>query len=150
VRGEVTIRCDDRERFAPGARFHTAAGDALVVATVKPYRDRGVIVGFSGVHDRAGAEALRGAELSQRRTDRPALLDGEFWLEDLIGLTAVDTSGVALGTVTAVEVGGQDRLVVTVASGEEVLVPFVDDLVGDPDEGRIVIDPPPGLFPGEA
>jgi ribosomal 30S subunit maturation factor RimM len=51
-----------------------------------------------------------------------------------------------LGEVTGVELGGQDRLVVTTPTGAEVLVPFVADLVGDPEGGRIRIDPPAGLF----
>jgi len=54
-----------------------------------------------------------------------------------------------LGQVTRVVVGMlQDRLVVTTPSGTEVEVPFVEEIVADPVGGRIVIDPPEGLFPG--
>jgi len=42
----------------------------------------------------------------------------------------------------------QDRLVVSTPSGAEVEVPFVEEIVADPAEGRIVIDPPEGLFQG--
>jgi hypothetical protein len=38
--------------------------------------------------------------------------------------------------------------VVATPTGEEVQVPFVEEIVGDPEGGRIVIDAPQGLFPG--
>ena len=111
-----------------------------------PYRDRGLVVGFEGIATRPDAEALRGVSLTIERAERRDLEPGEFWPDDLIGLTAVDPSGGTLGTVADVEIAGQDRLVVTTPDGRAVLVPFVSDLVADPEEGRIVIDAPPGLF----
>jgi 16S rRNA processing protein RimM len=66
-----------------------------------------------------------------------------------VGLEAVTPAGVVLGRVAEVITGGfQDRLVVITAPGDEVLVPFVEEIVGDPQAGRIVIDAPEGLFPG--
>jgi 16S rRNA processing protein RimM len=144
----VLLATDDPGRFTPGARFTTDDGRVLVVASVAPYRDSGLIVGFVGIRDRSTAEELRGALLTIRAVERRPLEPGEFWPEDLVGLEAVDSSGVVLGRVTGVELGtAQDRIVVTVPEGDEVLVPFVAAIVGDPSGGRIVIDAPAGLFP---
>jgi 16S rRNA processing protein RimM len=135
---------DDPRRFESGSILW-AEDHELVVRAARPYRDRGLIVAFAGIRDRTEAEALRGSVLTA--SGRRDLEEGEFWPDDLVGLEAVDPRGARLGTVTGVVVtGAQDRLVVTTPRGNEVEVPFVDDLVGDPEAGCIVIDPPGGLF----
>jgi 16S rRNA processing protein RimM len=144
----VLLATDDPERFTPGAHLTTDDGRVLTVATVTPYRDSGLVVGFSGVGDRTAAEELRGVTLTIAAAERRDLGEDEFWPEDLLGLEAVDPSGSVLGTVTRIDFGtAQDRLVVTVPGGDEVLVPFVAAIVGDPSDGRIAIDAPEGLFP---
>lgn len=149
MRGEVTVvpKTDDPNRFAPGQRLVTDGGRALVVASARRYRDRGLLVAFVGVTDRTEAESLRGALLTVPSGSRRDLGDGEFWPEQLVGLRAVTPDGSPLGRVSGVDLGeAQDRLIVTRPDGAEVLVPFVDPLVWDPTEGEIVIDPPEGLF----
>ncbi len=57
--------------------------------------------------------------------------------------------GADLGEVVGLELGAaQDRLVVTLTDGREVLVPFVEALVPevDVDGGRVVLDAPAGLL----
>lgn len=149
MRGEVTFLpdTDDPGRFVVGSVVRTTSGLDLVITSVAPYRDRGLILGFEGVIDRSGAESLRGSILTVDATDRRPLDDGEFWPEDLVGLEAVTPSGEHLGVVSGVELGtAQDRVVVTSPAGAEILVPLVDDIVGDPENGRIEIDAPEGLF----
>ena len=149
VRGEVTVvpDGDDPGRFSPGAELLTDRGDTLVVVASRPYRDKGLVVGFTGVDDRNAAEALRGTLLYTTVEDRRPLDEGEFWSEELVGLTAVSPDGTVLGEVVAVEHGaGQDRLVVATTGGRQVLVPFVKALVGEPADGRIEVRDPGGLF----
>lgn len=150
VRGEVTVIADtdDPSCFAPGSVLLVEKPFIrdLIVAASRPFRTGGLIVTFEGVSTRDGAEQLRGTTVSIPAEERRALQPDEFWPEQLVGLVAVDGRGEALGEVTGVELGSQDRLVVTTPTGAEVLVPFVADLVGDPEGGRIRIDPPAGLF----
>lgn len=120
----------------------------LEVRSARPYRDRGLIVAFAGITDRNAAESLRGLLLTRNSGERRALEEGEFWSSSLVGLEAVSPAGILLGRVAEVVSGGlQDRLVVVTPSGEEVQVPFVEEIVGDPHDGRLVIDAPEGLFP---
>ena len=152
IAGEVTVvpDTDDPGRFAPGSELATPDGTALRVRSARPYRDRGLIVAFEGVADRDAAESLPGTTLLGDAADRRSLGPGEWWPEDLIGLEAVDGSGMPLGTVAGVVVGDvQDRIVVATPGGERVEVPFVDELVDDPAGGVVVIRPPAGLFPEE-
>ena len=101
--------------------------------------DERPIVRLSGIDERAGAEALRGAELLVARDDVPPLAPGEYWAEDLEACTVVTPDGRKLGAVRrmralpsceALEVG-------------ELLVPMVADAVLEVDvaAGRIVVDP---------
>jgi 16S rRNA processing protein RimM len=146
IRGEVTVVPEDPASFVPGATFTTGAGGTLTVAAVRPLRDRGLVVAFEGVGDRNAAETLRGETL--QAVVRRRLEAGEWWIEDLLGLRAVDGAGEVLGEVTGLVPGSaQDRLVVTTPGGTEVEIPFVDDLVDDPADGVILMRPPVGLFP---
>lgn len=155
VRGSVVIRplTDSPQlRYQAGALL-TMDGDpsrVLTVATVGPHND-GLLVSFVGVTDRDAADALRGVSLQIPRSDRRSLDDDEFWTEDLIGLTAVTSEGRSLGRVVNVIAGAaQDRIAIDPGDGAVVEVPFVQAIVGHVlmDEGQIVVDPPPGLFPG--
>ena len=96
------------------------------------------IVRLSGIDDRAGVEALRGADLLVARDDAPPLAPGEYWAEDLEGCSVLTAGGRELGVVQrlralpsceALEVG-------------ELLVPMVADAVLEVDVGtrRIVVD----------
>jgi len=150
VRGEVTVlpESGDEGDFGRGILLHAGERD-LEVRTARPYRDRGLIVAFAGITDRNTAESLRGLILTRDAAARRSLDEGEFWASSLVGLEAVTPAGEVLGRVAEVITGGfQDRLVVATLSGEEVQVPFVEEIVGNPQGGRLVIDAPEGLFPG--
>jgi 16S rRNA processing protein RimM len=88
------------------------------------------IVRLEGVEDRAGAEAMRGSELSVELRDAPALGAGEWWAHELEGCTVADGRRL-LGTVTRLlELPSCEALEVRpVEGGEAVLVPMVKDAV---------------------
>lgn len=96
------------------------------------------ILRLRGIENRAGAEALRGADLLVARADAPPLPSGEYWAEDLEGCTVLTQEGHELGIVArlrplpsceALEVG-------------DLLVPMVSDAVLSIDiaASRIVVD----------
>ncbi len=55
-----------------------------------------IIAKVAGVDERNGAEALRGTELFVRRGDLPDLAAGEFYHDDLIGMSVGDNKVVAV------------------------------------------------------
>src|SRR5436190_21412771 len=95
LRGEVTVVLvtDRVERMEPGAHLHTDDRELTVEAS-RPHRD-GWVVRFEGVHDRDGAEALRGSVLTA--DPLPDAGDDELWVHELIGGTVVDRGWPALG-----------------------------------------------------
>ena len=102
---------------------------------------KGAVARFEGVEDRTAAEALRGTLIEVDRAVLPPLEEGEYYHADLIGLTAIDASGDAVGTVVAVEnYGAGDLLEIELGNGKRALIPFRDG-IADLSDGRVVLDP---------
>ena len=152
INGAVVVRPltdDPGRRWIPGAEFLSDANPPTLftVAEAMPYRDD-LLVRFTEVGDRTGAEALRGTSFTIDPADRRDLDDGEFWVEDLVGCHVVDQGGESIGVVESVEFGAaQDRLAVRTEAGR-FEVPFVDAIVPEVDleRGIVVVTPPEGLF----
>ena len=102
---------------------------------------KGAVARFEGVDDRTAAEALRGTLIEIDRSALPPLEEGEYYHADLIGLPAVDSTGVAVGLVVAVEnYGAGDLLEIQLPDGRRALIPFRDG-IADLSDGRVVLDP---------
>ncbi len=88
------------------------------------------IVRVDGVEDRAGAEALRGADITVARGEAPKLAAGEWWAHELEGCEVV-AGEVTLGIVRRMlELPSCEVLEVERAgAGEALLVPMVKDAV---------------------
>jgi 16S rRNA processing protein RimM len=156
LRGELTVlvRTDDPAgRFVPGTGFGTEPDvGALVLSRARSHQGRWLLT-FDGFADRDAAERLRDVALLVERGDEEA--EEDAWpVEQLVGLRAVHVAGHPLGTVTALESGpAQDLLVVAPAGGGDVVrVPFVTALVPvvDVAGGTVTLDPPGGLFDDSA
>jgi 16S rRNA processing protein RimM len=125
----------------------TADGSRLLIERVRRSDDL-LLVRFGGHSDRRAADALRGADLYIPEDERRPLGPGEFWPDELVGLTVRAPDGAPLGRVgQVVEGAAQFRLVVETPAGE-VEVPFVAELVPevDPAGGFLVVVPIEGLF----
>lgn len=105
---------------------------------------------LSGVDSKEAADALKGTRLFAPRDRLPNLPDDEYYHADLIGLQVFDTGGARLGEVHAVlNHGASDLLELRVpGKSRTVLLPFTLAVVPTVDlaSGRIVADPPEGLF----
>lgn len=150
LKGEVTVQVHTdlpQERFVVGAEFATEPPDRgpLTVRTARLHN--GIqLLGFEGASDRTAAEGLRGIRLLAAPDDTE---DDAWYSEDLVGMTVVDTSGEAIGTVAQVHHRpAQDLLEIAKRGGGLAYLPFVDEIVPqvEVDAGRLVVDPPPGLL----
>jgi 16S rRNA processing protein RimM len=102
------------------------------------------ILRLEGVDDRAGAEALRGEQLTIASQDAPQLGEGEWWAHELEGCEVLDETGRSLGTVAGL-LGLPSCEVLEVrrpSSVEPLLVPLVKDAIRAVDIGtrRVEID----------
>jgi 16S rRNA processing protein RimM len=97
------------------------------------------------VADRNAAEKLVNTRLYIDRARLPPPDDEEFYLADLVGLTAIGADGAALGTVVAVhDYGAGTSLEIARADSAPLLVPFTRAVVPevDPAAGRLTVVPP--------
>ncbi len=131
----VQLSTDRTERVAPGTRWYARNG-WLTVVSAHRHQHRW-LVAFEEITDRVGA---------QRYTNTPAFAEPiddphELWVHELIGAEVVEGDGTARGRCVAV-VANPAADLLELESG--VLVPIV--FVSSTSAGRIVIDPPAGLF----
>ncbi|MGH8992707.1 MAG: ribosome maturation factor RimM [Acidimicrobiia bacterium] len=151
IRGEVIVEAVSNrpERFEAGSVLVDGAR-RFVVLRAGPHggpdpagrvsRSRW-IVAFEGVADRNQAETLRGTVLLGEPLPGGDADDDEFWVHELVGAEVTDPSGNVLGRVAAVEANPASDLLVL---EEGALVPMV--FVVEVAPGRVVVDPPAGLF----
>ncbi|PWE32226.1 ribosome maturation factor RimM [Maritimibacter sp. 55A14] len=156
VRGEVRLKsfCANPADIATYGALTTEDGSRSFTVTLTRPVKNGFAARLSGVTGKEAADALRGVRLHADRALLPDLGEDEFYHADLIGLTVLDTGGTALGTVRAVLNHGATDLLEIGGPGlqDTVLLPFTREAVPTVDmaAGRIVADPPDGLFPDRA
>lgn len=156
LRGEVVldVLTDSPERrFVPGAviRTEAAPGTPLTIATTRQHQGRWLVL-FTGVADRTAAEALRGTILVTESDDEGSEEDA-WYPSELVGLRVERLDGELLGEVIGLEhMPAHDLLEVREPDGTRTLVPFVTAIVPTVDVagGRVVVDPPGGLFAVDA
>ncbi len=151
VRGEVRLKsfCADPAAIADYSPLTSEDGRRQFDLTITRAIKNGFAASLSGITDKEVADALKGTRLYVPRDRLPTLPDDEFYHADLIGLEVVDTGGTYLGRVQAVhDHGAGDILEVMAKDGQPVMAPFTREVVPTVDigSGRIVMDPPEGLF----
>jgi 16S rRNA processing protein RimM len=166
LKGEVRLKSftADPAAIASYGPLLTTGGQAVVLTGLRPAPGSApdlLIAGVDGVTTREAAEALNRIRLFVARGKLPPPDDeDEFFLADLIGLTAVAPGGRVLGTVVAVpNFGGGDLLEIAPAGpGPSAFLPFTKAFVPLVDMAgrRVVVDAPDDLFepaksePGDA
>lgn len=153
IRGEVTVevRTDEPDAcFTTGSSLFVNGSEQTLVVARSHWHSGRLLITWEGVHDRNGAEALRGVLLEIERPDDAVPEDPEeFYDHSLIGCRVVSIEGADVGVVReVVHLPGQDLLAVTLVDEREALVPFVNAIVPAVDLGTrtITIDPPVGLL----
>ena len=152
VHGEVRLKSFTAEPTAIADYSPLLSEDgsqSFSVTLTRPIKN-GFGARLGGVKTKEEADALKGVKLFAEREKLPSLPDDEYYYADLVGLEVFDTGGNLLGRVKAVlNHGASDLLEIHGPVLEStVLLPFTLDAVPTVDlaGGRIVADPPEGLF----
>lgn len=153
VRGEVRLKsfCAIPEDIATyGPLFDQEGGREFKVKISRQIKG-GYAARLTGISTKEQADDMRGVQLFAPRDKLPSLPDDEFYHADLIGLEVYDTGGKHLGVVRAVHDHGAGDLLEVFGPGLKTtaLLPFTNAAVPtvDLDAGRIIADPPEGVFP---
>jgi 16S rRNA processing protein RimM len=143
VRGTLRVR-------ALGAGRHLRRDSEPVVADVRRrisaarQTPKGFLLDLEGIDSRADADAVRGEEMYLDRHELDEPEEGEFYVTDLVGLTAVDDDGEVFGTVEDTFETAAHEVLVVHRENEDLYVPFTLEHVPEVDleAGRVVIRPP--------
>lgn len=152
VRGEVRLKsfCAEPADIATYGTLESEDGRRSFDVTLTGAVKNGFTARLSGVGSKEAADELRGVRLYAPRERLPDLSDDEFYYADLVGLLVLDTGGQELGSVRAVLNHGAGDLLEIHGPGLKttVLLPFTKAIVPTVDisSGRIIADPPEGLF----
>lgn len=153
VRGEVRLKsfCSEPGAIAGYVPLTTESGRVFRQVVLTGETGGALVARLDGVTTKEEADALKGTALLADRARLPDLPEDEFYHADLIGLAVFDTGGAELGRVKAVQDHGAGDLLEIHRAGlpATVLLPFTRETVPTVDlrAGRIVADPPEGLFP---
>jgi 16S rRNA processing protein RimM len=142
VRGlvRVTSYADDLTRYRPlsddKGRDFVLRWRGEAIAEIAQQVDGGEVK----VTDRTSAEKLVNVRLYVDRAQLPEPEEDEFYLADLIGLMACDTSGAGLGRIIAVHDYGAGASL-EIAGETSAIVPFTRACVPDVDilGGRVTV-----------
>lgn len=155
VKGEVRLKsfCAVADDIAAYGPLETEDGARSFDVSLTGVLKNGLAAKLSGVTSKEAADALKGVRLYVDRARLPEADDEEFYHADLVGLLVVDTGGQELGRVKAVLNHGASDILEVTAPGlkQPALLPFTLEAVPTVDlkAGRIVADPPDGVFPSE-
>ena len=152
VKGEVRLKsfCAEPDAVATYGPLTSEDGaTSWDVRITRPVKN-GFAARLTGVGTKEAADALRGVRLYAPREKLPTLVDDEYYYTDLIGLIVFDTGGTEIGRVKSVLNHGAGDLLEISGKGlrQPVLLPFTQASVPTVDiaSGRIIADPPDGLF----
>ena len=156
IHGEVVadITTDFPERLAPGVEVGLGAAAPerwLRVHSVRFHKGCFLLL-FDGFARREDVEALRGQWLFLPPQERSQLPPNYYYEHELTGMACVLRDGRVLGEVAELSSATGTAMLTVRAAGGDVLVPFVSPIVVSVDlAGRtVVVDPPLGLFEGDA
>lgn len=150
LRGEVRVESlsDVAGRFRVGAAFW-ALGTPPVRLTVAALREDprgGFCLRFEEWSSLDDVVPFRGCYLAISESERPALPEGRFYHDEVIGLTVWTEGGEMIGVVRDIwSTGPHDILVVKAGPVERLLAAVASVIVAvDVGGGRVVVRPPDG------
>ncbi|MGZ5803892.1 MAG: ribosome maturation factor RimM [Xanthobacteraceae bacterium] len=149
VRGDVKLWSFTADPLAIAEYGPLETEDGRRSFEIERLRPQGefLVAHLKGVPDRNAAELLRNTDLYVSREKFPEIDESdEFYVADLIGLTACDNSGAPLGEVVGVHNFGAGDLIELRLSGERetLLLPFSDAVVPAVDiaGGKVTVELP--------
>ena len=147
LRGEVKVKTftESPDKLGAYGALHAKDGRTFVVHTARAAKPDIAVVRFDGVGDRNAAEKLKGLELFVARDALPPPDEEEFYHADLIGLSAHDSEGRVLGTVSAIHnFGAGDVITIARSDGGDMILPFSRGVVPtvDLEAGFVVVAVP--------
>ncbi len=140
IKGEVrvSVLLDSPELFC---RVKSAYLEDVRVKISSRKTDGGAISSIQNVMNRDDAELLRGKTLYVDRKEADLLKNGEYFVDDLVGLTLFAGER-EIGKITEIYKGNRTADVIEIGGEKGVMIPYLKRLsaVVLPDEGKMIVD----------
>ena len=146
-RGTLRVRATGSGRHLREGVVPHVAGHRRRISQVRR-TPKGFLVDLDGIRHRSEADGLRGEGLILDRRELDPAEEDEVYVDDLVGLAAIDEAGKVLGTVEETfETAAHEVLVIREDGGEDapdIYVPFTLEHVPDVDlrARRVTVRPP--------
>lgn len=140
---KILVYADDPQ-LLNGKILTSEKTDSSLTILMKNSMGKYWLAAVDGISDRNEAESLRGTKLWIERCALPVIDidEEEFYVNDLVGLEAYNSSQKKIATITAVDnYGAGDLLELTLADGSSFLLPFTKNNVPKIDlhAGRVTL-----------
>lgn len=129
VKGEVRILSDSDDKdkiFTKGTKLFTQGSmdNELTISASRPHKQF-ILTTFEGKENINDIEYLKGERVYIVREE---LEDGEYYLNDLIGLPVYDQGDKLIGTISSIlNQGPYESIVVDLENNKTTNIPFVDE-----------------------
>ena len=143
LKGEFKVQplTDYPERFYSMKTLSLFRGESFIckatIVNVRSIESKDLfILKCEEFSDFDAAESISGCMICVPKEERATLRDGEYWIEDLIGMSLIENgTGVLLGKVKdVIRSGGNELYLIDGEDGKEHLIPIVDEFIKNIDE----------------
>ena len=143
VQGTLRVRAFGSGKHLRKGMEPAVAGERRRISAARE-TPKGFLVDLEGINSRENANSLKGEELLLERDDLDPPEEGEVYVSDLVGLTAIDDAGEVLGAVDDTFETAAHEVLVVRRGDENIYVPFTLEHVPalDIGSGRVVVRPP--------
>lgn len=135
IKGEVKVKriTDFTDRFEVGNTLYSSdeSGKQIPLEIDGHRIHKGIdLLHFKGYDSIEMVEHFKGYELMIKEEQQTALEAHEYYYHEIIGCKTITTSGDELGIITSILApGANDVWIVETASGKEILIPYIEDVV---------------------
>lgn len=145
IKGELKIVSESdfvEYRYAIGKTVYLKIRNIYKEVKVSSFRVHkgNILITIDNIHDINEVEKYIGVSVFCDKNDTPPLEEGEFYIDDVVGLDAVDIDGNKLGVVSdVIIIPYNDLIEIELLNGKKELIPYVDEYVLDILEDKIVV-----------
>ena len=99
-----------------------------------------ILITLDNLFDINEVEKYIGAVVLADKSDTPPLEDGEFYIDDVVGLDAYNVDGEKIGIVTdVIIIPANDLIEIELLNGKKELLPYVDEYILEITDDKIIV-----------
>ena len=145
IKGELKVVSESDfvdYRYAVGKTIYIKLRNTIKEVRVSSYRVHkgNILITIDKIYDINEVEKYIGADVLADKSDVPPLEDGEFYIDDVVGLDAYDETGEIIGKVVdVILIPANDLIEIELLNGKKELIPYVDEYILEITEDKIVV-----------